>query len=434
MDTTRTGARAIDVHACVAALALACSAIATLPRIVAAQPEMPGPYEVAEWNAGAVQPGTTVVVYYPKNAPVAGPPVVVQHGGGEGIGMPHKLKSERLASRGFVAITPIFADLLLAPSAAHGMTVNAILDWAAAESGKPGSMLEGKVDGAKRGVMGHSYGGWTVFFATQQSMAIKAIVAYDAVGDLTLASNFAGPSIHLLASQGNCGGGSNAGYLAAPPPKLLATVANSNHCDVGNAGTLCPVACGGVWSDLASTTFLRYGVAFITCVLGGHGSEQMGDYLGGAMWQADAALTGKQQEGTITCAPSMFGDPTPGGMAGMGAAGMGAAGTGPSAGMTGGSGAAGSSGGIGGSAAPGGVPVEPGTDTGTGGASAGAGTGGAAGTAPTAGAQAASASQDAGGCASIPWSRASEPRTLAPLALAALVLAWRRRQVRSRAC
>lgn len=398
--------------------------LATASSVARAQPEMPGPYEVAEWNAGAVQPGTTVIVYYPKNAPVAGPPVVVQHGGGEGIGMPHKLKSERLASRGFVAITPIFADLLLNPSAAHGMTVNAILDWAVAESGKAGSMLEGKVDGARRGVMGHSYGGWTVFFAAQQSPAIQAIVAYDAVGDLSLAASFAGPSIHLLASQGNCGGGSNAGYLAAPAPKLLATVVNSGHCDVGNAGTFCPVACGGVWSEPVSTTFLRYGVAFITCVLGGYGAEQMADHLGGAMWQGDAALTGKQQDGTITCAPSMFGDPTPGG-GGAGAGGT--AGMSGSAGTTGGTMAAG---GTGGATAPppGGVPVVPGagTGTGTGGDSAitgaGAGSVAGAGAAPTM-----SGSKSGGGCVAMRSHDAADVHAPLLLVLAVLALVCRRR-------
>ena len=265
----------------------------------AAQPETPGPLSVQTWVPttadGAPVPLSPGGVFIPK-ATGPFPPVVLVHGLGENGGL-HTVMATTLASRGVVVLAPTFPDELVNPTTTDGDNVNALLDWAVQKSGDPTSPLAGKVDGSTRGVLGHSNGG-VVFYAAAHSPLIKAIVSLDGVAFLDQSPGFSGPSLHLLSAHHDCNGGSSVGYVGAPPPKLLGTVVNGDHCDVDNpADPLCPSVCGGTaWSSTASQVFHRYAVAWIACILA-HDTT-VAPWVGGAAMQADVdagLLSGVEQ-------------------------------------------------------------------------------------------------------------------------------------------
>ena len=255
------------------------------------QPEMPGPYAVATWvpmaaDAAAAPPIplTPGGVFYPMTGGPF-PPVALIHGAAENGGL-HTVMATALASRGLVVLAPTFADGLVVPSNADGDAINALLDWSVTESGNASSPLVGKVDGSRRGVIGHSNGG-VIFYSAAQSPLIKSIVGLDANAYLTSATGFAGPSLHLLSAHHDCNTGKTIGYMDAPAPKLMATVVNGDHCDVDNpSDPLCPLVCQGTpWNAMASNTFERYAVAWTACILAHDTSVQPWVY--GPQMQAD---------------------------------------------------------------------------------------------------------------------------------------------------
>ena len=253
-----------------------------------AQPEMPGPYAVDTWVPTSADappvPLTPGGVFIPK-ATGPFPPVALVHGAAENGGL-HTVMAQTLASRGVVVLAPTFSDGLINPTTTDGDNVNALLDWAVKESGTASSPLAGKVDGSSRGVLGHSNGG-VVFYAAAHSPLIKAIVGLDGVAFLDQSPGFSGPSLFLLSAHKDCNGGSSAGYMGAPSPKVVATVVNGDHCDVDNpSDPFCPTVCGGTaWNSTASMAFHRYAIAWISCILA-H-DQSVAPWIGGPAMQAD---------------------------------------------------------------------------------------------------------------------------------------------------
>jgi len=273
-----------------------------------AQPETPGPYAVGTWvptSADAppipLSPGG---VFYPKTGGPF-PPVALIHGAAENGGL-HTVMATTLASRGLVVLAPTFSDGLIAPTTADGDAINALLDWSVQASGNASSPLAGKVLGTTRGVIGHSNGG-VIFYAAAQSPLIKSIVGLDANAYLDSATGFGGPSLHLLSAHHDCNTGKTTGYMDAPPPKLMATVVDGDHCDVDNpADPLCPLVCGGTsWNASASNTFERYAVAWTACILA-HDTS-VAPWVYGPEMQADVdagLITGIEQDSAaiVSCA------------------------------------------------------------------------------------------------------------------------------------
>ena len=254
-----------------------------------AQPEMPGPLAVTTWTPTTADappvPLTPGGVFIPKTGGPF-PLVALVHGALENGGL-HTVMATTLASRGLVVLAPTFTDgLYPTPSTADGDLVNSLLDWAVMKSGAAGNPLSGKLDGGPRGVLGHSNGG-VVFYAAAHSPLIKSIVSLDGVAFLNESPGFSGPSLHLLSAHHDCNGGSSVGYMGAPPPKVLATVVNGDHCDVDNpADPLCPSVCGGTaWNSATSLLFHRYAIAWTACILA-HDTS-VAPWVGGAEMQAD---------------------------------------------------------------------------------------------------------------------------------------------------
>ena len=318
-------------------------ALVALPTAARALPEDPGPFEVETWdpakNPIAAKPPIPTYVVHPKTPCAPGAVVALVHGAGESGAYKVKI-ANLLASRGLVAVVPSFPSLLLSPTAADGDTVAAVLAWAVAASDDPTSPIGGKIDKAVRGVAGHSNGG-IVSFAAVKDPNVLAFLGWDAVAGLPQSSGFHCPSLYLESQGKECGGGSHVGYDGAPPPKAIATVTDSSHCDYDDpVSPFCvPVCKATPWSANAAKYIERYSVAWLVCLLGHDPSMQAYvNVVGGE------GLSGASASGTVTCQPAI--DGCAAGSAGSsGTAGSGGADTGGSAGAGTGAGAGGATGG-----------------------------------------------------------------------------------------
>lgn len=295
--------------------AAVCVALCSLARHAVAQPETLGPYQVERWTD---PPGTAVPcpagVFYATDAPCAGAPVVLVHGGGENGNFKVRM-AELMASRGLVAIVPSFPSLLVVPTAAEGAQINELLDWAVQQSQEASSPLYGRVDDTAYGVAGHSNGG-VAYIAAAANPKITAIIGWDAVAHLSAAAGFHGASLHLLADGVHCGGGSREAYDLAPEPKVLATVTDSSHCDFNDpASPLCVPFCGTPpWNAQAAAMIERYSVAWFTCLLG-HDPTMVAhlDFTSSL-----PGLESAEQVGSFTCQSASCGSGAAGGSAGAG--------------------------------------------------------------------------------------------------------------------
>jgi diguanylate cyclase (GGDEF)-like protein len=261
-----------------------------------AEPEEPGPLAISTWDAGRVDvAGTSLAtkVFYPTEG---GPyPVVGVIHGASRNGSYMRVMAETIASRGFVAVVPtIPCNVYDCDHDANAAQLAALLDWAVAESSRAGSALEGLVDGERRGLVGHSWGGLASHLAAARDDRIDALVLLDPNDDLGVGAAEAGaivaPTLQVLAERtGVCNSMWDEGVVtpALTVPKLQVTISSSGHCDPEDpSDALCPIACGS--GDRATTPlFRRYAVAWISCVLGGDTS--VAPWAGGASFEDDVA-------------------------------------------------------------------------------------------------------------------------------------------------
>jgi dienelactone hydrolase len=271
--------------------------LAGLP-VAAAPPEEPGPYVVEQWADPAGTPVPCPAgVYYPGDAPCPGAPVVLVHGAGE-AGDYKVVMAQRLASRGLVAVLPSFPNLLLNPDQTDADELNALLAWTVEQGQDPSSPLYDKVDGTAQGLAGHSNGG-VVFLAAADNEDVGAVVGWDAVAHLDKAAGLHGSSLHLLAEDIACNGGSTMAYDVAPAPKARATVESSTHCDFDDPESpFCVSVCGTPpWEAAVAEKIERYTVAYLTCVLG-H-DPAMAEWLDFSAPQQGLTMTA--HEGSFAC-------------------------------------------------------------------------------------------------------------------------------------
>jgi dienelactone hydrolase len=266
----------------------------TLIAVAAAAPEDVGPYAVSTWDAGDVDiggVGIPVVVYAPDAAP-AGPVVAVVHGFGRN-GDTHADTAAVLASHGMVAVVP---DMPCGFSGcdhdANAAQVSGLLDWAVGE-GAGGGPLAGKVDGERRGVIGHSWGGLAVFLAAARDDRIDSVFGFDPVDDSGLVAseiaNIGVPSAAVFAEAENCCNDAweTDVFPGATAPKLMATIATSGHCDPESpTDGLCAWACCD-GNPATAPTWRRYALAWTRCVL--QADTGVAGFAGGTEFDADVA-------------------------------------------------------------------------------------------------------------------------------------------------
>jgi dienelactone hydrolase len=277
---------------------------ASAGRAVAQDPAENGPFAVDEWDAGSVSTAGASIptsVAYPTDAPGPVPVVGIIHGL-NGTRDNHLALARTVASWGAVAIVPTMPCSLTAgcDHAANGAQINALLDWAVAQSGDAGSPIAGTVDGERRGLIGHSWGGLGSHIAASMDDRIDSLVLFDPNDDGTEGLS-ATPSVSARTAQllaevaGACNGAwrENEVHAMLPEPKLVLTVAGAGHCDPSDADEfICNVACSSGDHARTHASFVRYAVAWTHCILGA--DEAMAPWVGGSSMASDMAA------GTIT--------------------------------------------------------------------------------------------------------------------------------------
>ncbi|MCK6547672.1 dienelactone hydrolase family protein, partial [Myxococcota bacterium] len=273
------------------------TALGAAPRPARAQPELRGPHAFERFEAGDVDAaGTAIptVVYYPTDTTAPVPVVAVVHGFLRNGSFMAEL-ARTLASHGLVAVVP---DMPCGARGcdhdANGRQISALLDWAEVASTDPAVPFAGRVDGTRRGALGHSWGGLGVFVAASQDPRFSSVLMLDPNDDRGLAASIAPVMPHATAhvmaeSFGNCNATqwTTTVFPLTPGPHLRVRVVGSGHCDVEDpSDRLCPLACGS--GDPSTTpTFRRYAVAWTLCNL--TADPAMAAWIGGASLDGDVA-------------------------------------------------------------------------------------------------------------------------------------------------
>jgi len=152
-------------------------------------PTAPGPYTSDQTDTSytvtyaAGERTMDVRIYLPSDL-AAGPfPLVVLSHGFQLNGEGYNVLGDRLASHGFVVVSPSYGDSLFnaLSHTALAQIVVATIDWAAAENARSGSALFGHLDLDNIGVTGHSRGGKQSIYAAILDPRIKAVFGIDPV-------------------------------------------------------------------------------------------------------------------------------------------------------------------------------------------------------------------------------------------------------------
>jgi len=114
-----------------------------------------GPHAVTEWDVGSVSAATLsvpTVVVYPNDVRATMPCRIT-------TGCDHN---------------------------ANANAISALLDWAVAQSAMTGTVLSGRVDGTRRGLVGHSFGALNAHFAGSRDASVDSVVLIDPNDDTGL--------------------------------------------------------------------------------------------------------------------------------------------------------------------------------------------------------------------------------------------------------
>lgn len=261
-----------------------------------AQPEARGPEPVTDYDAGRVMSAGVPIplrVYLPASPGGPLPVVLVVHGFlRNGTYMAELART--LASRNMVALVPDMpCGLGGCDHSANAAQLAGLLEWAVSEGGRRSSPLAGRVDGARRGAVGHSWGALSSLLASALPGVLDVVVLLDPNddrGEGAQAAPRVGAPLLLLTAEvlGTCNSAWGGGVFATvPTPSLRARVLGAAHCDAEEpSDALCPIGCGR-GDPSKSAVFRRYAVAFVACVL--QGDRSMAPWVDGAALAMDAA-------------------------------------------------------------------------------------------------------------------------------------------------
>jgi MYXO-CTERM domain-containing protein len=274
--------------------------VVTLLAVVAsharAQPETRGSHTFTTWSAGTVTlagAAIPVMAYYPTDGGGPFPVVAVVHGASRNMTYMAEM-ARTFASRGFVALTPSMPCTVFSCNhAANAMQVRALLEWGVAQSADSTTPIAGLVDGSRRGVVGHSWGGLAVFLAAEGHPEIQAVVTLDPNDDTGIAAAAAPmvtqPQAHVMAQvMGTCNATNwkDTVFPNTPSPHMRVMVTGAGHCDVEDpTDALCPTLCTAGAGSTVTPYFRRYAVAFMGCML--QADTSMAPWIGGTQLSAD---------------------------------------------------------------------------------------------------------------------------------------------------
>jgi MYXO-CTERM domain-containing protein len=214
--------------------------------------------------------------------------------GANANGAYHTELASVLASRGFVAVVPDMpCTVVSCDHDANQRQITALLAWAVAQSADPSSRLAGTVDGSRRGLIGHSWGGLSSHITAARDPSIDSVVLLDPNDDrtdgLSVTASITAPVLTLLAEvPGACNSAWREDMVRTrlTGPNLDFTLDGSGHCNPGEMDVVCSFGCG-VGDSATTPLFRRYAVAWTACVLAGDAS--MADWIGGASYDAEVS-------------------------------------------------------------------------------------------------------------------------------------------------
>ncbi len=271
----------------------------------AADPNQDGPFATASFSGEAAVPATGNDVPISGWAPTSGGPfpvVIIAHG----FQLPasqYDSYAQRLASFGYVAVTPDY------PTSFFGLShvdvaedLLGSLDWALAEPS-----LAGKVDEDLVGMAGHSLGGKASLLAATLDPRVKAVIALDPVDSsmscspqdcpdvsnlmptLAIPTGFLGETLDSAGGFQPCAPAADnfqTFYAGATSPSFSVTVLGANHMsfldDVASCGFTCSF-CNAATLDNATVNAMAR--AYVTAFFERHlrGDAGYDTYLTGAI-------------------------------------------------------------------------------------------------------------------------------------------------------
>lgn len=259
-----------------------------------AAPEDPGSFAFKSASSSVTLEGAAIAVdvYWP-DAAGSFPVLAVGHGFQRSKASFVEWGQE-LAKRGYVAVAPNFPGGFAPDHAKNGKIVSGLLAWLVTRGKTAGDPLFGKVDGARRGVVGHSAGGLAALLAAATDPSIKLAVGLDPVDAnglaVAAAPQISAPVLIVRAQPSACNSNGNATDVFAQltVPRWSLRIKAATHCDPeAPSDFLCGLLCGNADAE-RHKRFRRYAFAALDHVLGCQPGLE--PWLGGAQSQADTLV------------------------------------------------------------------------------------------------------------------------------------------------
>ncbi len=280
-------------------------------------PNLDGPYQTAAFSGSTVvaATGDTVPIsgWAPTTGPSEGPyPTIVIAHGFQLPAAQYESYAQRLASFGYVAITPDYPTSFLGVSHV-GVAENLLgaLDWAATAP-----ELGGDADVENAGMTGHSLGGKASLLAATMDARVKAVLALDPVDSsmscspqdcpdvsslmptLAIPTGFLGETLDASGTFQACAPAADnytTFYAGATSPSFSVTVVGANHMsfldDLAGCGFTCSFCQTPTATNASVNAMARaYAAAFFERHL--RGISAYDSYLTGAEAQARYVATG----------------------------------------------------------------------------------------------------------------------------------------------
>jgi pimeloyl-ACP methyl ester carboxylesterase len=280
-------------------------------------PDLDGPFTWTSFTTSITVAATgntfSVKVWVPASGPPRAPfPLaVIAHG----FMLPptqYENYARRLASFGWVAVTPDFPTSLFSPNhRANALDLLGVVDWAA---GAP--QLAGLVDTARTAMLGHSLGGKVALLAAVLDSRVRAVVGLDPVDTvplgcsptdcpdvsslmpgLTIPTLLLGEILDATGLQPCAPAADNytTFYAGTPSPSLEVTAVGAAHMsfldDISTCGLPCQVCQAGTTPNATVNALARaYSTAFLERRV--RGVEGYETYLTGDEAQARYVLPG----------------------------------------------------------------------------------------------------------------------------------------------
>lgn len=274
----------------------------------------PGPHPTKQYFEAFEFQGHNVefTVYYPDtDPPMTDCPIVIFNAGWNQPRTTNEALCQQLAQWGMVVINRQFPSHIFLYFEEHFEHNTLLLDWAIAESERPGSPLEGMIDGNKAGVSGYSMGAGIAIGAATRQPRFRACAAIDALGG-DVSPEYAGQlatieaaTLHIRSTYPNRFGEPANIFEYLPPPAMQVDVIGASHMQfedrivgLNQFGPLAAFPNGPADPVQTRAIAARYTIAWLKVFL--EGDTEFLTYLSGAEAQADVDANLVEIRSTLT--------------------------------------------------------------------------------------------------------------------------------------